>query len=216
MLKFNSAQKAAQHILEGGILLYPTETYYAIGCAIENEEAIKKIFKIKKRSQSKTLPIIAANWDQVKQTVIISREQKNFLKQIWPAPLTVILQAKDYISTGLKDSENFTAIRITPYPLTARLIGLCKTPLVGTSANFAGEEPVWDYNFFSQDFLEECIKFKCGILLEELADNSGETVTHFNQPSTIIKFKNSTKANKIEDMEIIRAGAWAPEKILKR
>lgn len=214
MLEFSSVQKAAHHILNGGILLYPTDTFYAIGCAIENEEAINNIFILKKRSQSKTLPIIAASWAQVKQTVIVSQEQENFLKQIWPAPLTAILPARDYISPGLKDSESFTAIRITPYALTARLIQLCNTPLVGTSANFSGDRPVLYSNLFMQDFLEECKKFNCGILLDELIVKSATSNTHFNKPSTIIKFNNYNKENKIKEIEIIRAGAFSIEKIL--
>lgn len=206
MLKFNSVQKAAQHILDGGILLYPTETYYAIGCALENEAAIKNIFKIKKRPASKTLPIIAANWKQVKQSVLISLEQENFLKKIWPAPLTVILQAQEYIPIGLKDTEGLTAIRITPYPLTSRLIQLCKSPLAGSSANFSGDKPVLDSNLFMRNFLEKCEKYNCGILLDEVPNKFEAAKIHFNQPTTIIKFKISNKNNKIEGIEIIRKG----------
>jgi len=106
-------KKTSQIIKEGGIVVFPTDTVYGIGCNPYSENAVKKIYEIKSREKVKALPVLAYSIDIVKKIVVIDKFTENILQKNWPGPLTLILE--------LKDQE-------------LKKCGL----LVGTSANISG------------------------------------------------------------------------------
>ncbi len=138
---FQSIQACAALLKAGGILVYPTETYYAIGCAARNQAAVVDLCAIKQRSPQKPLPLVAANLAQARQTAHMSKIAEALAAHFWPGPLTLVLQAKADLAPPLLNNAGKTAIRVSSNQATAELAAICGCPLVATSANMAGRPP---------------------------------------------------------------------------
>ncbi len=120
----------------GGVIGYPTETIYGIGCDAFNANAVDQIYTLKGRDQSKAMILIAADILQVRYLVEeIPASAETLAENFWPGPLTMVFLA----SSNLKDSAPRTiktiAIRIPDYPICLALLKNCGFPIVSTSAN---------------------------------------------------------------------------------
>ncbi len=185
-------KKTSQIIKEGGIVVFPTDTVYGIGCNPYNEKAVKKIYEIKSREKIKALPVLAYSIDIVKKIVVIDKFTENILQKNWPGPLTLILELKDQKLKKSLNLQNKIAVRIPDSDCTLKLLEKCEL-VVGTSANISGNASYTDPN--------NCIK---NIKNYDLFLNGG-TITSKGE-STIIEIKN-------EAIKIIREGALKMEDI---
>lgn len=130
-------EEAAKVIREGGLICYPTETYYALGCDPWNQSACEKIFQIKGREASKELPLIAADAGMV--GTICDTSDLRFEKlsaRFWPGPLTLVLRSLD--------EKRTYAVRVSSHPVARELSRLAGVPIVSTSANHGGLRPADD------------------------------------------------------------------------
>lgn len=131
--------EAAKVIKAGGVILYPTDTVWGLGCDASESEAIQKIFDIKKRRQDKSLVLLAADLDMVTRYVREVPEMAIQLIEVNDAPMTIIYPESMYIAPEAVGSDGSVGIRI---PLNADCVDLCRKvgrPIVSTSANFSGE-----------------------------------------------------------------------------
>ena len=80
---------------KGGVIIYPTDTVYGIGCNPYNEHAVKKIYEIKSRAKVKSLPVLAYSLDVVKEIALIDEFTEKIIEKNWPGPLTLILELTD-------------------------------------------------------------------------------------------------------------------------
>ncbi len=131
-------EKASRIVKNGGIIVYPTDTVYGIGCDPYNKKSVDKIYQIKQRPKTKPFPILAYSIDVVSEIVEFDIDSKKIAKRFWPGPLTLILKLRD---KKLKESLNLyekIAIRV---PNNQCLLSLLKNSklLIGTSANLSGE-----------------------------------------------------------------------------
>ena len=99
----NGIEKISKIIEEGGVAIFPTDTVYGIGCNPYNVNSVKKIYEIKSRAETKSLPVLAYSLDIVKEITIIDKFTEKIIKKYWPGPLTLILKLKD---KNLKKSLN--------------------------------------------------------------------------------------------------------------
>ena len=130
-------EKIVQIIEKGGIVIFPTDTVYGIGCNPYNEDAVKKIYQIKSRTKLKSLPVLAYSLDIVKKIALIDKFTEKIINKHWPGPLTLILTLTDEKLKKSLNLENKIAIRIPDSECTLKLLEKCKL-LVGTSANISG------------------------------------------------------------------------------
>ena len=186
-------KKTSQIIKEGGIVVFPTDTVYGIGCNPYNEKAVKKIYEIKSREKIKALPVLAYSIDIVKKIVVIDKFTENILQKNWPGPLTLILELKDQELKKSLNLQNKIAVRIPDSDCTLKLLEKCEL-VVGTSANISGNASYTDPN--------NCIK---NIKNYDLFLNGG-TITSKGE-STIIEIEN-------EEIKIIREGVLKIEDIM--
>ena len=129
-------------IAKGGIIIFPTDTVYGIGCNPYLPESVSKIFAIKKRTFNKPLPILTHNLSGVNKIIHMTEIGKMLAKQYWPGPLTIIGRKKDNKLPDLISAGKDTiAIRIPKNSCLLSLLRLCNY-LVGTSANISSNEPV--------------------------------------------------------------------------
>ena len=186
-------KKTSQVIDEGGIVVFPTDTVYGIGCNPYNENAVKKIYKIKSRDKVKSLPVLAYSIDIVKKIVIMDEFTEKIVKKNWPGPLTLILEVTDQKLKKALNLQNKIAVRIPESKCTLKLLEKCEL-VVGTSANISGNSPFTDP--------DDCIK---NIKNYDLFLNGG-TITSRGE-STIIEIED-------EKIKIIREGALKIEDIV--
>ena len=136
-------RKSVEIIENGGVIIFPTDTVYGIGCNPYDANAVKKIYEIKSREKIKSLPVLASSIEIVKQISIIDEFTEKIIKKYWPGPLTLILKLKD---KNLKESLNLEdkiAVRIPNSVCTLKLLNKCNL-LVGTSANVSGDSSFTD------------------------------------------------------------------------
>ena len=186
-------EKISQIIKKGGVVVFPTDTVYGLGCNTFNVNSVNKIYEIKSRDKIKSLPVLAYSLDIVKKITIIDKFTEKIMKKYWPGPLTLILTLTDQ---KLKESlklQNKIAVRIPNSKCTLKLLEKCKL-LVGTSANISGNS--------SYTNPDECIK---NIKNYDVFLNGG-TITSKGE-STIIEIEN-------EKIKIIREGALKAEDIM--
>ncbi|MHC1725353.1 MAG: L-threonylcarbamoyladenylate synthase [Syntrophobacteraceae bacterium] len=127
---------------EGGLAVYPTETFYALGGVPSLTEVSARIFEIKGRDFRKPLPLIASGREAVMRAVSAwSEAAERLANAFWPGPLTLILPAAPSLPPLLHAGTGKVAIRISSHPLASSLAGAAGGLLVSTSANSAGEPP---------------------------------------------------------------------------
>lgn len=132
-------QKASRIVSDGGIIVFPTDTVYGVGCNPFNKKAVDKIYKIKNRPKSKPFPILVYSMKEANQIADFDSDSQRLAEKFWPGPLTLILKLKDSRIKKSLDVEEKIAIRIPNNKCLLELLSTCKF-LIGTSANISGQE----------------------------------------------------------------------------
>lgn len=134
---------AANRLLDGEVLAYPTEAVWGLGCDPENEEATLRLLKIKERPVEKGLILIAGAVEQIEDLLDpLTEHQRRTVLAAWPGPTTwLIPDIDERIPRWIKGEHDSVAIRVTAHPLASALCLAFGGPLVSTSANLAGKRP---------------------------------------------------------------------------
>ncbi|WP_346855524.1 L-threonylcarbamoyladenylate synthase [uncultured Draconibacterium sp.] len=170
-------KKAVEILKSGGIILYPTDTIWGIGCDATNPEAVKRIYKLKKREDSKSMLVLMENPALLDRYVEEVPEVAWDLVEISTTPLTVIYPGAKNLAKNLIAEDGSIGIRFTKEKFTSQLLQRFRKPLVSTSANISGEKSP---AFF--DEISEEIKSQVDYIVEYRQDDTTPA-----QPSSIIK-----------------------------
>ena len=134
--------QAVRAVRAGGVIAYPTEAVYGLGCDPRDETAVRQILALKQRAPSKGLIVIAADINQLKPWLLpLSPEQLDTLHATWPGPVTWLLPAKPTVPYWLRGQHSTLAVRVTAHPVAAALCRRAGTALVSTSANISQRPP---------------------------------------------------------------------------
>jgi len=136
---YNGLSIALESIRNGGVVIFPTDTVYGMGCDPYNKEAVNRVYTIKKRNKTKGLPILGYSQDDLEKIVMFNETAKNIVEKFWPGQLTIILPIKD---KKLQDSMFATdkiAVRVPDNKCILSLLKQCKL-IIGTSANLSTNE----------------------------------------------------------------------------
>ncbi len=171
----HAVAEALDVIRAGGIAAYPTESYYALGVMATSEEALKRLYAIKKRPLDKALPVIVGGHD-VLMTIIknMSDEAERLMELYWPGPLTIIFNANDDLSQLLTAGLSKVAARVPGEEIALSLAEAAGFPITATSANISSEPPA--------SHPDEVIDYFGGEI--DLLIDAGETPG--GKPSTIV------------------------------
>lgn len=132
-------RKAVQHLRQGGIIAYPTEGVFGLGCDPFNGAAVARLLRLKGRSAGKGLILIAADFEQIETVARIpNAEVANRLKISWPGPVTFVLPAAPGIPDWVSGGRGSIAVRVSAHPVVAALCRSFGAPLISTSANPGG------------------------------------------------------------------------------
>jgi L-threonylcarbamoyladenylate synthase len=130
--------KAVEVLRSGGIILYPTDTIWGIGCDATNPAAVKRIYEIKQREDAKSMLILMENPNLLNSYISEVPEIAWDLIEVADNPLTIIYPGAKNLANNLYASDGSIGIRITTEPFTQQLIQRFRKPVVSTSANTSG------------------------------------------------------------------------------
>ena len=132
-------EKAVETVVTGGIILYPTDTIWGLGCDATNEKAVLKIYKIKERDLNKPLICLVSSIAMLKEYTTSIHPRVETLLSYHERPLTIVYPAAQNLPEVLTGEDGSVAIRLVQDPFCQELIDSIGKPLVSTSANLAGE-----------------------------------------------------------------------------
>lgn len=133
-------QKSARIILRGGVVAFPTETFYGLAADALNEAALEKIFRIKEREENK--PILLLIPDRISVAELaesIPPEAERLMEKFWPGPLTLVFQARAQISGILTGNTGKVGLRVSSHPVAQALVRAVGRAITATSANVSGQ-----------------------------------------------------------------------------
>ena len=166
----------AQIVNDGGIVAYPTDTVYGLGCNPYMPDSVEKIFKLKIR-ENKPLPLLCDSLDSALKIASFDKISLKLAEEFWPGPLTILVPLKDDSLKSLTRGSEFIGLRVPNHDDSLLLISECGGYLVGTSANLSG----YNSNHSASSVISQLPDVDA-ILINDIEDNSKE--------STIIKVEN--------------------------
>ncbi|MEJ2396239.1 MAG: L-threonylcarbamoyladenylate synthase [Candidatus Thiodiazotropha sp.] len=135
-------RQAAHLLQQGGILAYPTESVFGLGCDPLNEPAVSRLLRIKQRDVSKGVILIADDFARLRPFIgDIDKHRLAEISRDWPGPFTWLLPAAPWVPAWLTGSHSTLAMRVTAHPIASALCRAADMPLVSTSANQSGRPP---------------------------------------------------------------------------
>ena len=146
-------RKVKRHLNEGGVIAYPTESCYGFGCDPFNYKAINKVIRIKGRSKTKGLIVIAGAQSQLRGLVNVPNlTNQEELAKYWPGFYSLILPVTRQVPTNLIGKHPKIAVRVSKHQLVKQLCNFLNIPLVSTSANKAGHISIKNYRECQRQF----------------------------------------------------------------
>lgn len=132
-------------IRQGGVVAFPTETYYGLAADPFNQSALKLLFSLKQRDYTKPVLTLVAVTEQLS---LLARDvpdiYSSLIKRFWPGPLTLIFPAQDILPILLTGRTGTVGVRISSHPAAQALVKLLQGPVTATSANISGHKPAID------------------------------------------------------------------------
>lgn len=194
-VNFDKLIEPARIIKDGGIVVFPTETVYGIGANCLDEQAIKKLYKIKQRPISKPISLLVSDMQMIKKVAKdISNIEYKLMDTFFPGPFTIILNKKNIVPDIVSAGENTIGVRMPKGDIARKLVEYVGVPIATSSANISGKP--------SGTNLKEIIKEFEGKVNYYIDGGESE----IGIPSTVVKVIN----NKVE---ILREGSITKEKI---
>lgn len=178
-----AVKKVVEALERGQVIVCPTDTVYGLLADATNDEAVEKVFQIKKRDKKKAIPIFVKDIEMADKYALMDQDLENFLDEIWPGKITVAVKRKKRtsLSKRLFANKKTVGLRIPDYKLIYEIIKKFNKPLTGTSANISGKPSTTKINEVYQYFEDEEIR-------PDLILSAGNLP--YNIPSTVVDFSN--------------------------
>ena len=140
-------QKGIEILKDGGIVIFPTDTAFGIGCRIDKESSVKRLFELRKRPLSQAVPVLFDSIKMVEDYVEEIPEQvQSLMQKYWPGALTIVLSCKtDKVPSLVRGGGQTLGVRIPNHKITLELIKGAGSPILGPSANFHGEKTPYKF-----------------------------------------------------------------------
>lgn len=170
-------KKACQVMREGGVILYPTDTIWGIGCDATNEEAVRRVYEIKHRADSKAMLVLVDSAVKVDFYVQDVPEVAWDLIELADKPLTIIYSGARNLAPNLLAEDGSVGIRVTGEEFSKRLCQQFRKAIVSTSANVSGQPSPQNFSKISEE-----IKSAVDYIVDYRREETGKA-----KPSSIIK-----------------------------
>jgi len=137
-------EQVVSALADGAVIAYPTDTTYGIGCSIFSKKGIERIYQIKQREKKKPFSFICSNLSDVTKYAKVSNYAFKIMNRFLPGPYTFVLDATRIVPDLVQTKQKTVGIRIPDNRICLDLVSALGHPLVTTSANLSGEEPIGD------------------------------------------------------------------------
>ena len=135
-------EKVVDCLKNGGVIAYPTDTYYGIGCDIMNKKAIERVYTIKRRDKSKPFSFICSDLKHISDYAKISNSAYRTLKRCLPGPYTFIFEGSKMVPKIMLTKRKTAGIRVPDHQICMDIIKTLGNPVISTSANLPDEDPM--------------------------------------------------------------------------
>ncbi len=176
----NDINKAVEVLRRGGVILYPTDTIWGIGCDATNSEAVKRVFEIKKRSDAKALITLVDSVAALERVVEEVPDVAYQLIDVAVEPLTIVYDHGVGVAPELLAEDGSVGVRVTGEAFSQALCRAFRRPLVSTSANISGEPAPACFDDISED-LRSAVDYVC---------ETGRVAPHGAKASAVIKISS--------------------------
>ncbi len=126
-------RKAVDVLRDGGVIIYPTDTVYGLGCALFNKKGIEKIYEIKKRSKKQPLSFVCADLKDISRYAVVSDYAYKTMKRLLPGPYTFVLEASRLVPKIILPKRQTTGIRVPANEICLSLVRELGQPIISTS-----------------------------------------------------------------------------------
>ena len=167
--------KAVAVLREGGIILYPTDTIWGIGCDATNPEAVNRIYEIKKRADSKSMLVLLENINKIFSYVEEVPEIALDIAEVSIKPTTIIYPGAKNLASNLIAEDGTVGIRLASDEFCQKLISRFKKPIVSTSANISGEKSPLNFSQISDKVKNE-IDYIVEYKQDDLSESSSSSI----------------------------------------
>ncbi len=150
-------KKAVRILREGGIVIYPTDTAFGIGCRMDDEEAVRRLFLLRKRPETQATPVLVDAVMMVREYVrpITQEVLDRLIKPYWPGALTIILYCnKVKVPSLVSGGRDTLGVRIPNHSIAKAIIRGLGVPLLGPSANFHGEKTPYSFSELNPELVK--------------------------------------------------------------
>jgi len=175
----NEVKRAAEVVRRGGVILYPTDTIWGIGCDPYNDKAIKKILEIKKRTEPKSLIILVCDVRNIENFVEDPVPIAFDLIEKWNRPLTVVFPRCKKFSDLVMTPDKTLGIRVTKERFTNKLLKELKHPLISTSANVSGTPSPLGYKYIAP-VIKESVDYIVDYRRDSFSEMKASTIIKIN------------------------------------
>ena len=188
--------EAVNAVKSGGVIAFPTDTFYALGVDAMNELAIRKAFEIKRRPATTPMPVLISEISQAETfTSSFNAASHALAERFWPGALTIVVEANDDLPDVLTGGLGTVGLRMPDHDLARRLMTEAGCGITGTSANVSGEPPSKDWRVVDESIGIELDAFVIGECGDELA---ASTVVQVVDGSVQILREGPISADEIE------------------
>lgn len=137
-------ERAVTIIEDGGIICYPTDTVYGLGCDLHNKQAIDRLYQVKAMDRKKPLAFICADLSDIAKYAIVDNPTYRVLKHFLPGPYTFVLKATRDVPRFVQQKQKTVGIRVPDHPVTHALVAALGRPVISTTACEPDEDPIID------------------------------------------------------------------------
>jgi len=136
-----AARAAAEVILEGGVVAYPTDTLYGLGVNPFVREHVERLLQAKRRPVEKGIPLLVGSISDAERLAHFTHEARLLAKAFWPGPLTIVLVQREPLPDEVSGGKGSIGVRLPDHPLPQHIARIIGGAVTGTSANISGHEP---------------------------------------------------------------------------
>ncbi|MEK7141554.1 MAG: L-threonylcarbamoyladenylate synthase [Patescibacteria group bacterium] len=157
----DTLQQAVQIIRDGGIVIYPTDTAFGIGCRMDDQKAVDRLFAIRKRPRTQATPVLVSSWEQALTYYLDPQEiVRRLIKKYWPGALTIIAKCKkNLVYSPIRGGSEKIGFRMPNHEIALKFIRGVGVPILGPSANFHGLPTPYRYEDLDPELvnLVDCV-----------------------------------------------------------
>lgn len=177
-------REAVRVLKAGGIILYPTDTVWGIGCDARNKDAVEKIYKLKQRSDSKSMLVLVGNEGMLQKTVKEVPEIAWQLIDVAVNPLTLIYDDAIGVADNLIAEDGSLGIRITHEPFSRSLCERLGAPVVSTSANISGHPTPASFHEIEQSVIDG-VDYVCHFRQNDISKSKASNIIKITQENVV-------------------------------